>query len=208
MNENRSSIENKLSEARQISQQLEANKALLVQKWKLKDILFKSNWSLKHFNSYMLALNSSNLAADTDTHTDTLQHHFEGFVLVMTNDNVPGLRRSGHIHLDCSQVYSQWLDVLHDSRKKASLLAEIAHMESRLSRLLYNIRVCEALVATAGSSSGDESLIELVAYYHRTLSKVLDKFDSQQADLLRRHQLGSHNATNANFSHLKLVVQK
>lgn len=83
--------------------QIEKNKVLLIQKWKLKNVIFRSHWSLKHFNSYLLALNSANVSKDT---------HFQGFTLVLTNSNLPGLRKNGHVHLNCGQVYQEWLNVI------------------------------------------------------------------------------------------------
>lgn len=83
-------------------EQLSVNKQALIKKWKLKDIIFQSNWSLKHFNLYLLALNNLNFTMDAK---------FEGFTIVLTNNSFPGLRKNGFIHLNCGQVYQQWLDV-------------------------------------------------------------------------------------------------
>ena len=83
-------------------EQLNENKNKLIKKWKLKNIVFKSNWSLKNFNSYLSALNNFTLNQNT---------HFEGFTLVLTN-HVAGLRKNGDIHLNCGQVYEEWLNVI------------------------------------------------------------------------------------------------
>jgi hypothetical protein len=82
--------------------QIEENKIKLIKKWKLKNVIFRSHWSLKNFNSYLLALNSVNISKDT---------HFEGFTLVLTNSNLTGLRKNGQIHVNCGQVYQEWLNV-------------------------------------------------------------------------------------------------
>ncbi len=92
----------KQEESKLIMKQIEANKNDLIKLWKLKNIIFKSNWSLKHFNSYLLALKNFTLNQDT---------HFEGFTLVLTNNLPSGLRKNGHIHLNCAQVYEEWLNV-------------------------------------------------------------------------------------------------
>lgn len=36
--------------------ELERNKSLIVQKWKLNNIIIESNWSLKTSNAYMVGL--------------------------------------------------------------------------------------------------------------------------------------------------------
>ena len=53
---NKQAIKSKLEETTQLNEQLEANKNILIKKWRLHDIKFKTNWSLKNFNSYMLGL--------------------------------------------------------------------------------------------------------------------------------------------------------
>jgi hypothetical protein len=100
--ENKAKIEAKKEEASVAQEQLNENKDKLIKKWKLKNIVFKSNWSLKSFNSYLQALNNFTLNKDT---------HFEGFTLVLTNNDSAGLRKNGDIHLNCSQVYQEWLNV-------------------------------------------------------------------------------------------------
>lgn len=102
METNKTRIDEKQREAANIKEQLNENKSQLIKKWKLNNIIIKTNWSLKSFNSYLLALNNF---------TPLSGAHFEGFTLVLTNSNVPGLRKSGHIHLNCGQVYEEWLDV-------------------------------------------------------------------------------------------------
>jgi hypothetical protein len=103
LDNNKKIIEHNLTEAKKMQILIEKNKVLLIQKWKLKNVIFRSHWSLKHFNSYLLALNSANVSKDT---------HFQGFTLVLTNSNLPGLRKNGHVHLNCGQVYQEWLNVI------------------------------------------------------------------------------------------------
>ena len=102
LDDNKIKIEAKLREAQLIQEQLNENRLALIKKWKLKDILFQSNWSLKTFNLYLLTLNNLNFTTDA---------HFEGFTIVLTDNSVPGLRKNGSIHLNCGQVYEQWLGV-------------------------------------------------------------------------------------------------
>lgn len=51
--DNSKQINERIRVAQKLKDQLNKNKAILIEKWKLKDIMIKSNWSLQTSNSYV-----------------------------------------------------------------------------------------------------------------------------------------------------------
>jgi hypothetical protein len=83
-------------------EQIEENKNLIAKKWRLKDIIFDSNWSPRNLQNYLLSIKSfSNYFSDAK---------FEGHTLVLTNDT-SGLKKNGHIYLNCARTYEEWYNV-------------------------------------------------------------------------------------------------
>ena len=104
LRDNHEQIELKYKEAKLMKEQIEETKSFIISKWKLENIIFKSDWSLRHFNSYLNAIKNFCFI--------NFDHEFEGFTLVLnTNQARPGLKKNGHIHLNCDQVYEEWLHV-------------------------------------------------------------------------------------------------
>ena len=88
-----------------MEEQIEENKNYIIKKWNLKSIRFDSNWSPKNFNSYLLSIkNFSVYLSDAK---------FENHTLVLTNDT-SGLKKSGHIHLNCERTYEEWYNVFRN----------------------------------------------------------------------------------------------
>lgn len=99
---NNKSIESQLLETKLMEEKIQTNKNYIIKKWNLKDIIFKSNWSPKHFNSYLLGIkNFSVYLSDAK---------FEEHTLVLTNDT-SGLKKNGQIHLNCERTYEEWYNV-------------------------------------------------------------------------------------------------
>ena len=194
LREKKPAIEAKQQEARIVSKQIDETRRAIIEQWKLKDIIIDTNWSLKHFSSYLLAL--KNLPAANAL--------FEGFTLVLTN-NRPGLRKNGHIHLSCAQVYEEWLNVLAVSKTNAKLIEDINQMEIFLSQLLRNIKICDALDnKSLANSSVDESKMSSASYYYQLLNIILNHLTSHLADNRDMDKL----LNQTDFSHLQLTIQK
>ena len=165
MNQNKLQIQNKIDQAQIAIKELNVNKQALIKKWKLKNIVIESNWSMKNFNSYLQALNSTNISQENE--------FFKGYTLVLTNSNYPGLRKNGQIYLSCDQVYEEWLNVLAVSKQNEKLLNEIKEMENNLSILLRQINICDNL-----NESVDNSLMQVASYYHKCLNILLNNLTS------------------------------
>lgn len=195
LKENRALIEAKRHESTFTFKQIQETKNFLVREWKLKDIIVNTNWSLKHFNSYLLALKNLNMP----------NAPFEGFTLVLTNDNRPGLRKNGHIHLSCGQVYEEWLNVLAVSKDNAKLIEEINQMEIFLSQLLQQIKICDTLdYISMANSSVDEAILSSAYYYSELLNQLLNNLTSHLESVNKPIE-SILNQTN--FSHLQLTIQ-
>ena len=176
--------------------------------------MFQSNWSLKHFNLYLLALNGLNFTTDSQ---------FEGFTIVLSG-SVPGLRKNGCIHLNCGQVYEQWLNVIQNlthtkiktrlkilfvlvqkildsSKKNAKLLDEIREMEADLSLLLKQIKICDIIEqASIENLSDDDSTLSLASYYHQILNSILKNLRSSFKPI--------SSLKDDSFSNLQLTILK
>lgn len=195
LRENKQLIEAKRQESAFTFQQIQETKNFLVREWKLKDIIVNTNWSLKHFNSYLLALKNLNMP----------NAPFAGFTLVLTNDNRPGLRKNGHIHLSCGQVYEEWLNVLAVSKDNAKLIEEINQMEIFLSQLLQQIKICDTLdYISMANSSVDEAILSSAFYYSELLNQLLNNLTSHLESVNKPIE-SILNQTN--FSHLQLTIQ-
>ncbi len=92
-------IETRINRYKQLNSQIEINKAELIDKLRLKNIYWQSNWSLSNFNSYLIALKTLNL-----------NENFVDLSIILT-DNYSGLQKDGFICLNCHQVIQQWLEV-------------------------------------------------------------------------------------------------
>lgn len=185
---NKQAIKSKLEETMQLNEQLEANKNILIKKWRLHDIKFKTNWSLKNFNSYMLGLLNYKV-----------KREFEGLTLVLTNSMMHGLQKNGQIYLNCDQVYEEWLNILKTSRKEFKLLKRIAEMEVELSRLLKQIRIGDNQDQIyMANIDNDRSIITSAAYYSNMLEHILKILTADSnADVLNE----------PSFSHLQMTLQ-
>lgn len=185
---NKQAIKSKLEETMQLNKQLEANKNILIKKWRLHDIKFKTNWSLKNFNSYMLGLLNYKV-----------KREFEGLTLVLTNSMMHGLQKNGQIYLNCDQVFEEWLNILKTSRKEFKLLKGIAEMEVELSRLLKKIRIGDNLDQIyMANIDNDRSIITSAAYYSNMLEHILKNLTADSnADVLNE----------PSFSHLQMTLQ-
>jgi hypothetical protein len=151
-------------------------------------------------NFYLLGLKSLNTS-------DKSAESFEGFTLVLTN-NKPGLRKNGHIHLNCTQVYQEWLNVLIQSKKKFHLLDDIFRMEAYLSQILHHIQVCDSKVKLNNINNNDqiddESVLSLAEYYNHVLNLILNNLTNSFKSLDQYKNESSFN----DFSHLQLTVEK
>ena len=56
INDNNKQINSKLQDTSSMRDQLNKNKNIIINKWKLNNIIFDSNWSLKNYNSYLLGM--------------------------------------------------------------------------------------------------------------------------------------------------------
>lgn len=56
LNDNKIQINQKLDETISLRDQLDKNKNFIIKKWKLNNIIFDSNWSIKNYNSYLLGM--------------------------------------------------------------------------------------------------------------------------------------------------------
>lgn len=184
LNQNKTLIESKLLETKEMEEQIEKNKNYIIKKWALKDIIFNSNWSPRNFNSYLLSIKSfSDYIGDTN---------FEDLILVLTNDT-NGLKKNGEIHLNCERTYEEWFNILAKSKKQSVLLNENKLMEKNLSKLLRHIKICDNLYMSSFQ-------INDASYYNKLLNIVLN-------NLTQKIKSDCAFVESSEFSNLQLTVQ-
>lgn len=95
--------------------------------------------------------------------------------------------------------------ILAISKKNAKLLQEIKEMETDLSRLLKQIKICEPVDnLTFKYDVYDESIISLAPYYHRLLNTVLSNLTSTIGSIENMKKL----LNDEKFTNLQLTIQK
>ena len=114
MEKNREKLNKKIIDYNQLCIKINENKIKLIDKWKLNDIDWKSNWSLSSYNSYLIALLSINLhntnSNNNNNDYSNIFNHFHGLNLLLTN-NFTGLNRNGYICIKVDLVIEQWIEV-------------------------------------------------------------------------------------------------
>ena len=90
---------------------------------------------------------------------------------------------------------------MESSKKNVKLLDEIKEMESDLSLLLKQIKICNILdQASIENLSDDDEIITLASYYHQILNSILNNLTSTYKPVT--------SLRDDSFSNLQLTILK